>query len=157
MAALVYQVSCGSRGHLWFADGVEAEAAAQEILRGGEAVGLFPVSVPETAREFVEFISSHRQRRPFASGGVVQPSPVIYCSETLPCIITEHRYSTGSVADESASVRVEWTACATPQQPAPEVPQALQAGDECGARTESATGLAAAIKAIFGFTPGARR
>lgn len=73
MAALVYQVSCGSRGHLWFADGVEAEAAAQEILRGGEAVGLFPVSVPETAREFVAFVESYRPRRPYASGGIVRP------------------------------------------------------------------------------------
>lgn len=56
MTALVYRVSCGSRGDLWFADGVEAEAAAQEILRGGEAVSLFPVPVPETAREFVAFM-----------------------------------------------------------------------------------------------------
>lgn len=87
MAALVYRVSCASRGDLWFADGVEAEAAAQDILRGGEAVGLYPVPVPETAREFVAFVEGYCPRRPYASGGIVPPGFYTVGEVPLPYVI----------------------------------------------------------------------
>lgn len=87
MTALVYRVSCASRGDLWFSDAAEAEAAAQDILRGGEAVSLFPVPVPETAREFVAFVEGYRPRLPHASGGIVRPGFYTVAEVPLPFVI----------------------------------------------------------------------
>lgn len=65
--AVVYRVSCESKGDLWYASLTDANAASYNILAGGEAVGLYPVPVPRTAEEFVGFLQGYRRRAP---GGI---------------------------------------------------------------------------------------
>lgn len=69
MTALVYRVSCASRGDQWFGEVVQAEAAARELLHGGDSVNIQPVAVPQSPEAFLAFLLSYRPRVSVTFGG----------------------------------------------------------------------------------------
>lgn len=62
--AVVFRVSSALNGDQWFANLIEADHAAREVLAKGFAVSVFPVPVPATTDGFLQFLAGYEPRKP---------------------------------------------------------------------------------------------